>query len=247
MDPKPTSELVSCGVEIMLDKLLIADDKYPKDPSPCSVDCKRDLLKTGSLFIDETDKIRVLNEVARKSGKFIYPFPEPNDKLLTVNELIKPVCVLNEIASEVEKDDKLFPIELRDETYPIEPSPCNELMSCGVDIILDRDKEDRYPKEPSPCKLENKEAEEMKVDGTEDRYPREPSPCKLENKEAEEIKLDGTEDRYPKEPSPCKLENKEAEEIKLDGTEDRYPKEPSPCKLENKEAEEMKVDGIEDR
>ena len=27
IEPKPTKELVSCGVEIMLDKLLIADDK----------------------------------------------------------------------------------------------------------------------------------------------------------------------------------------------------------------------------
>ena len=67
-------------------------------------------------MIDETDKIRVLKEVARKSGKFIYPFPEPNDRLLTVNELKTPVCVLNEVASDVEKEDKLFPIELRDDT-----------------------------------------------------------------------------------------------------------------------------------
>ena len=45
----------------------------------------------------------------------MYPFPEPNDKLLTVNELINPVCVLKESANDVEKEDKLFPIELRDE------------------------------------------------------------------------------------------------------------------------------------
>ena len=67
-------------------------------------------------MIDETDKIRVLNEVARRSGKFMYPFPEPNDKLLTVNELIIPVCVLKEKASDVEKEEKLFAIELRDDT-----------------------------------------------------------------------------------------------------------------------------------
>jgi hypothetical protein len=67
-------------------------------------------------LIDDTDKIRVLNEVARRSGKFMYPFPEPNDKLLTVNELITPVCVLNDSANDVEKEEKLFPTELRDDT-----------------------------------------------------------------------------------------------------------------------------------
>ena len=67
-------------------------------------------------MIDETDKIRVLNEVARRSGKFMYPFPEPNDKLLTVNELIIPVCVIKEKASDVEKEEKLFAIELREDT-----------------------------------------------------------------------------------------------------------------------------------
>ena len=66
--------------------------------------------------MDDTDKIRVLNEVARRSGKFMYPFPEPNDKLLTVNELIIPVCVLNDSANDVEKEEKLFAIELREDT-----------------------------------------------------------------------------------------------------------------------------------
>ena len=60
--------------------------------------------------------MRVLNEVARRSGKFMYPFPEPNDKLLTVNELIEPLCVLKEKASDVENEEKLFPTELRDDT-----------------------------------------------------------------------------------------------------------------------------------
>jgi hypothetical protein len=46
----------------------------------------------------------------------MYPFPEPNDKLLTVNELIEPVCVLKEKASDVENEEKLFPTELRDDT-----------------------------------------------------------------------------------------------------------------------------------
>jgi hypothetical protein len=46
----------------------------------------------------------------------MYPFPEPNDKLLTVNELIIPVCVLKEKASDVEKEEKLFAIELREDT-----------------------------------------------------------------------------------------------------------------------------------
>ena len=65
--------------------------------------------------MDETNNMRVLKDVARRSGKFIYPFPQPKDKLLTVSELIKPVCVLNEIASDVEKEDKLVPIELKED------------------------------------------------------------------------------------------------------------------------------------
>ena len=39
IDPKPTKELVSCGVEIILDKLFIADDKYPSVPRPLIVLC----------------------------------------------------------------------------------------------------------------------------------------------------------------------------------------------------------------
>ena len=46
----------------------------------------------------------------------MYPFPEPNDKLLTVNELIIPVRVLNDSANDVEKEEKLFAIELREDT-----------------------------------------------------------------------------------------------------------------------------------
>ena len=37
------------------------------------------------------------------------------------------------------------------ERYPIDPRPTKELVSCGVEIILDRDKDDKYPIEPSPC------------------------------------------------------------------------------------------------
>ena len=46
MDPKPTSELVSCGVEMMLDKFVIADDKYPSVPKPMSelVNCGVDII-----------------------------------------------------------------------------------------------------------------------------------------------------------------------------------------------------------
>ena len=32
MDPNPTNELVSCGVEMILDKA--SEDKYPMDPNP---------------------------------------------------------------------------------------------------------------------------------------------------------------------------------------------------------------------
>jgi hypothetical protein len=51
MEPKPTKELVSCGVEIILDKLVIADDKYPIEPSPCS-ELKRD---AEEIKVDGTD------------------------------------------------------------------------------------------------------------------------------------------------------------------------------------------------
>ena len=34
----PMRELVSCGVEIILDKLVMADDKYPAVPKPITVE-----------------------------------------------------------------------------------------------------------------------------------------------------------------------------------------------------------------
>jgi hypothetical protein len=34
IEPKPTKELVSCGVEMILDKFVTAEDKYPIDPRP---------------------------------------------------------------------------------------------------------------------------------------------------------------------------------------------------------------------
>ena len=84
----------------------------------------------------------------------MYPFPEPNDKLLTVNELINPVCVLNDIANDVEKEEKLFPTELNDDTQPIEPKPTKELVSCGVEIIFESRKDDKQPIEPRPTRDE---------------------------------------------------------------------------------------------
>ena len=35
--PSPSSELISCGVEIMLDKFVIAEDKYPSVARPIIV------------------------------------------------------------------------------------------------------------------------------------------------------------------------------------------------------------------
>jgi hypothetical protein len=49
--PKPTKELVSCGVEIMLDRFVTAEDKYPIEPSPCS-ELKRD---AEEIKVDGTD------------------------------------------------------------------------------------------------------------------------------------------------------------------------------------------------
>ncbi len=51
MEPKPTKELVSCGVEIMLDRFVTAEDKYPIEPSPCS-ELKRD---AEEIKVDGTD------------------------------------------------------------------------------------------------------------------------------------------------------------------------------------------------
>ena len=67
---------------------------------------------------------------------------------------------------------------VKEDRQPIEPSPCRELVSCGVEMILDNVKEDRQPIEPSPLREEKSEADEMKLDGTVERYPRVPKPCK---------------------------------------------------------------------
>jgi hypothetical protein len=32
------------------------------------------------------------------------------------------------------------------------PKPWSELVSCGVEMILDKDKEDKYPMDPKPTK-----------------------------------------------------------------------------------------------
>ena len=31
----------------------------------------------------------------------------------------------------------------KEDKYPIDPKPCNEEVSCGVDMILDKDKDDK--------------------------------------------------------------------------------------------------------
>ena len=36
--------------------------------------------------------------------------------------------------------------------YPIDPSPCSELVSCGVERMLDSVSDDKYPIEPRPCR-----------------------------------------------------------------------------------------------
>ena len=78
--PKPTRELVNCGVEIILDKFVIGDDKYPSVPRP---------------------------SIVEKS-----------------------------VADEIKDDGTL-------EMYPRVPRPIKELVSCGVEIILDNDREDK--------------------------------------------------------------------------------------------------------
>ena len=73
-------ELVSCGVEIILDKFVIGDDKYPSVPRPCIVE--------------------------------------------------------KSVADEMKLDGTV-------EMYPRVPKPTNELVSCGVEIILDNERDDR--------------------------------------------------------------------------------------------------------
>ena len=34
----------------------------------------------------------------------------------------------------------------------MDPNPTNELVSCGVEMILDRANEDKYPMDPKPTK-----------------------------------------------------------------------------------------------
>ena len=37
-EPRPCTVDMSCGVEMILDKFVIADDRYPRVPSPCIVE-----------------------------------------------------------------------------------------------------------------------------------------------------------------------------------------------------------------
>jgi hypothetical protein len=38
------------------------------------------------------------------------------------------------------------------ERYPRVPKPCSEEVSCGVEMMLDKDREERYPIDPKPTK-----------------------------------------------------------------------------------------------
>ena len=94
-----------------------------------------------------------------------------------------------------------------DDKQPIEPRPTKELVSCGVEIILDKDREDKYPIDPSPCNEEKRAADEIKVEGTDDMQPIEPSPCKELVSCGVEIMLDKLfigDDKQPIEPKPTK-------------------------------------------
>ena len=81
MEPKPCKELVSCGVEIILDKLVVAEERNPIEPKPTSEDCKILLLSGASPLIVDVKSVSVLRDVARKSGKSRKPSPDPNIRL----------------------------------------------------------------------------------------------------------------------------------------------------------------------
>ena len=40
----------------------------------------------------------------------------------------------------------------KEDKYPIDPKPCNEEVSCGVDMILDKDNDDKQPMDPKPIR-----------------------------------------------------------------------------------------------
>ena len=62
--------------------------------------------------------------------------------------------------------------------YPIDPSPCRELVSCGVERILDSVSDDKYPIEPRPCsELVSCGVERILDKERDDKYPIDPSPC----------------------------------------------------------------------
>ena len=61
----------------------------------------------------------------------------------------------------------------------MDPKPTKELVSCGVEIMLDRDKEDRQPMDPKPTKEDVSCGVEIMLDiEMEDRQPIDPKPTK---------------------------------------------------------------------
>ena len=65
-----------------------------------------------------------------------------------------------------------------DDRYPSVPKPRKELVSCGVEIILDKERDDRYPRVPKPCKELVSCGDEIRFDGIFKLLNNEPSPTK---------------------------------------------------------------------
>ena len=73
-------------------------------------------------------------------------------------------------------DEKLEINEALD-MQPIDPNPCNEEVSCGVEILFDIP-DDMQPIDPNPCNEEVSCGVEIIFDIPDDKQPIEPKPTK---------------------------------------------------------------------
>ena len=83
----------------------------------------------------------------------------------------KPWIVEKRVADEIKLEGTL-------DKQPIEPNPTKELVSCGVEMMLESRKDDKQPRVPKPWIVEKRVADEIKVEGIVDRQPIEPKPTK---------------------------------------------------------------------
>ena len=170
--PKPTKELVSCGVEIMLDRFVMADDKQPMEPRPSSEEKRAaDEIKVEGIVDRQPIEPKPTKELVSCGVEIMLDrFVMADDKQPRVP---KPWIVDKRVADEIKVEGTL-------DRQPRVPKPTKELVSCGVEIMLDRlvMADDKQPMEPSPWREEKRAADEIKLEGSVDKQPIEPKPTK---------------------------------------------------------------------